>query len=122
MSISKYIIASYRTGSSVICNPPVTDTDEDWALLVVDRKSTQATLLSEGWKVCGTAYENDGRFTAFRKGNKNIMVMDDADHYRQWVRATDAATQLNLLDKGQRVALFEAVKAEVMLVRGDYVD
>lgn len=101
----------FRTGSSVICNPPVTDTDEDYMFYTEDMERFAIHLLTNGWETCGKDYEghNAGLFRALRKGKLNYLLTDSQDYYDKFEEATKVATKLNLLQKEQRIALFNYI-------------
>lgn len=105
-------------GSRVTCTPAPTDTDRDWLVLVpaddwgpfVDNM----TLL--GWAIGGSAIPNgvnelpeEARFNSFVKGEDNVIATCSDVFYKRFLAATYVATRLNLLDKADRIALFQAV-------------
>lgn len=99
----------FRTGSSVICNPPITNTDEDYMFFSHDYGELCEWLHDNGWELCrGKEYgEVYGvNFTAFRRGKYNALITGDATYYDKFEEATKLATKLNLLEKSQRIALF----------------
>ena len=118
-------LASHKTGSKVICDPPVMNTDEDWIVL---SKGTDffGRLVALGWGDCrGTDDEeteelpigichrfdpyNDAGFLALRKGDLNIIVTEDIRFFSAFVEATELAKKLALNEKDQRVTLFDYV-------------
>jgi hypothetical protein len=48
-------------------------------------------------------------FVSLRSGDVNLIVTSDARFAARFLVATRLATQLNLLNKNDRVALFQAV-------------
>jgi hypothetical protein len=99
---------AYATGSRVICDPPVLDTDEDYVVLT--KFGTLKTLLEDGYVRTSAEHDYDiTGFVAFRKGNVNLIATDKADFYHSFVNATRLAKALNLRDKKHRIALFQAV-------------
>lgn len=115
-----FVIAQHPTGSNYICNPPVTNTDIDTVFLCqpcqVDPITSQVrtydeSLLETGWEPCvGEGYEIlGGDFTAWRKGNKNYIVTTDPEYYKKYVRATKICKAMNLLNKQDRIWMFEVV-------------
>lgn len=56
-------------------------------------------------------YETGGDFQAFRKGEENWIVTEDEEFYTSYVKATEGAKALNLLNKEDRIKLFVAVNA-----------
>ena len=109
------IIACAPTGSKYICNPPVLNTDEDYAVLVNNLTVYAQSLLDDGWDVL-IAFDdyrppNGGhRFFSARKGEMNLIVFDQKDGYDWMVKATELAKRFNLTDKADRVALFDAIR------------
>lgn len=103
----------YRGGSREICDPPPLDTDEDWLVVVRDPDDHQlvkAILRKDGFDCSLTdGYPSSPRFTSWRKGQLNYVVTADHDFAWRWRVATALAKRLNLLDKGDRIALFQAV-------------
>mgnify|MGYP002714479640 CR=1 FL=1 len=103
-------------GSRVTCNPPVLDTDADFIVLVPAPVLALAkyTLRDEGF-TGGTDDEYKDaegaapRFFAYRKGAAKIILTHDLDFFAAFTVATAVAKRLNLLDKADRVALFQAV-------------
>lgn len=115
------------TGSRVICNPPPTDTDEDWVVQISHphrRIIFKQFLLADGWEECvGEGYDECSEldtpaeeetgtemgFFAFRKGEYNIILIKNHYSFRLWATATALAKGFNLIDKQQRVRLFRTI-------------
>ncbi len=106
-----YVISSSPTGSSYICNPPVTNTDIDTVFLVTNTFYADLSLANSGWTRCiGEGYEVlSGDFRAYRKGNKNYIVTAKPDFYKKFVRATKICKMMNLLNKEDRIWMFKVV-------------
>lgn len=111
--IKHLVLDSLLTGSSVVCDPPVLDTDVDIVILV-PKGTSELELLSVGYTPCST-YEldptlsdNEG-FRAYRKGKINLIVVTDPYQFDSWKLATEWATKLNLLNKDARVQFFHIV-------------
>lgn len=118
------VLHVYRSGSSVICDPPVTTTDVDLLILVSDLEETGIAFIK--WENCLEEFVSgsdkidksgyiaeilDGaRFSAFRMGKLNVIITDDQALHIRSVAATLLAKELNLQDKQERIALFRAVK------------
>ena len=110
----------FPTGSRVICNPPILNTDEDWVALVRDGEALRGIkkyLIADEWEQCGRDYEigpfnnkNNNRFVSFRKGEVNLIITDSAVTYDRYKVATRIATRLNLFNKEDRVALFQIIR------------
>lgn len=120
MSLIKYVNIPqelwdgiYQTGSSVICDPPVLDTDIDYIVYTNEELKLRRFLLFEGFYTsCADKNEyqlGDEGFACYRKDNINLIVTNDNDFYVRWVLATKTAKRLNLLKKKDRITLFQAI-------------
>jgi hypothetical protein len=103
----------HDVGSRVSCNPPPTDTDRDILCLVIDADAFAAAATGFHWggSVVGPLSEAIERnvFVSLRSRDVNLIVTSDARFAARFLVATRLATQLNLLNKNDRVALFQAV-------------
>lgn len=107
----------YQTGSSVICFPPITDTDIDYIICDSEGSFGNHTLhrflIANGFELsCQDMEEYDlesEAFDCYRKGNINLIVTDNYEWYLKWVEATKLAKKLNLLQKEQRITLFKYI-------------
>ncbi len=120
MSLIKYVNIPqdlwdgiYQTGSSVICNPPVTDTDIDYVIYTNEEIKLDTFLKSKGYtKSCAEEeeydLENEG-FSCYRLNNINLIITTNREWYNKWVLATKVAKNLNLKVKADRVMLFKAI-------------
>ena len=111
----------WPTGSKYICDPPVTNTDEDWVCWTnYTDKNIRKVLKRTGWKCdMGEDEEFDYKvpdelsrypFLSFRKGDINLIVFFDPEGLGWFVEATEIAKRLNVTDKEDRIALFNAVQ------------
>ena len=105
-------------GSRVTCNPPPTDTDQDWLVLVEEKDFDQfaKSLMQSGWEVGGSLIPNDAnylppnmRFNSFTMGVDNIIATASAEFHDRFLSASATAKLLNLLKKEDRIALFQSV-------------
>jgi N12 class adenine-specific DNA methylase len=107
-------------GSRATCVPPPTDTDIDLLVRVdtgddADRYQTVCDkFFQAGWSLDGSEVEikgrsTEGRFNSFRKDNVNVILTDSAVFKRRFLAATTLARRFNLMNKKDRVALFQAV-------------
>ena len=104
-SISYHAIA---TGSRVTCDPPVMDTDEDYA--VWSQPDTIDILLEKGYIESSGSEEYDlSEFRCYRKDDINVMVTRNVDFFHKFHQATKLAKALNLLAKSDRIMLFQAI-------------
>lgn len=112
------LIAHFPTGSRVICNPPVMDTDEDHVLLVTNLGLAKEQLVRQGYTMTtDEGYQKAPKlmnfmsdFRTFRKGEENLIVVNHSDAYLKWKLATQLATRFNLQNKQDRIDLFKAIK------------
>lgn len=97
------------SGSRVICDPPVLDTDDD-KFVLVDRLPSKARMEADGWELCGSEeYIQHGRLVAYRRGDQNRIFVTSAEYYVRIYAATLLAKEMNLREKKDRVALFATV-------------
>lgn len=100
-----------RVGSRETCDPAPVGTDEDWLLLT--RTDPEATLRALGFGQDGHPEfytGNDaGGFRSWRFGDVNVITTEDPVFHDRFMAATHLAKRFNLLDKGDRIALFQAV-------------
>lgn len=110
------ILGSGRTivrpvGSRVTCNPAPTDTDEDY--LVFTSVDAAPALLAAGFTQDGTPEfytgNDNGGFRSFRRGSVNVITTQDMEFFDLFLTATALAKRFNLLAKGDRIALFQAI-------------
>lgn len=117
-----HVIKYLATGSRVICNPPVMDTDEDYVVLVRNLTDFHKVLMADGWEQGSANYgeEQNGplmvpnspinQFKAYRKGDINLIVTPQPVLYTRYDFATRIATALNLTKKEDRVTLFTMIR------------
>lgn len=104
----------YATGSAVICNPPVLNSDKDFIICATNPRLLIEFLVKNNFEV---SLNNDGTYkfnpddgiTCLRRDEVNLVVTASRDFYLKFVEATDLAKKLNLLEKSQRIALFQYV-------------
>lgn len=107
---------AYEVGSRITCKPPVLDSDSDWLVVVTDWQAFVDAAASEGFEISGSVPADElkrpdarQKFWSLRRGMLNLIVTDSPTFARQFVAATSVAKRLNLLDKTDRIALFQAV-------------
>lgn len=103
------------TGSSYICNPPVVDTDIDFVVYSPTLAKLHEWCVVNGFKTNFEDYAIE-EFRSYKRGVINLIVTNDATFYKRSVKATEVARQLNLLDKQQRIDLFDFVMYESNIV------
>ncbi len=102
-------------GSRVTCNPAPTDTDQDILVLVEDIAEWRERMIEGGFEVAGSipAAEKNvlgaDQFESYTKDDINLIVTSDAMFFSKFMAATHVAKRLNLLNKNDRKALFQAV-------------
>lgn len=103
----------YQTGSSIICDPPVLNTDIDYVIYTDNFDELDKFLLKNEFKTsCKDKEEYDlnvDGMNCYRRDNINLIVVNDYDFYIKWVNATKLAKKLNLKDKKDRITLFQFV-------------
>lgn len=107
-------------GSRVTCNPPPTDTDEDYLVFVKDKKAAVDGLKALGFEYSGDPvktqeYVEMGKtsqwsFTSMWFGDVNYIITDSQFFFERFLTATHICKTLNLLRKEDRVMVFEAVR------------
>ena len=104
------VVGWHQTGSTVICDPPVLTTDEDYVIYTYDMEELVKELLAIGYKICGDAeYKGKGEFTAVRKGKYNYIIVEKEALYNRYEAAMLLAKKRNLCVKEVRVALFRQI-------------
>ncbi len=117
-------VSMLPTGSMVICNPPVTNTDEDYVILVssfVAKQDLIDTLVADGFQLDGSynalgELSSRGGWASFKNPDKvNYIVTYDVEFYNRFVLATEIATEMNLTSKEDRKKLFMFIKHKAEL-------
>jgi hypothetical protein len=111
------LISATLVGSRVTCSPPPADTDLDVLVLVGEDQwdEAQAFLVANGYGHDGSdisdklGFVSDSCFKSYSLGEVNIIVTHDGDFHDRFLAASSVAKRLNLLQKADRVALFQAV-------------
>lgn len=102
-------------GSRVTCNPPPTDTDADYLCHVrpCHMHRFESEMYSNGFKLGGSLDASGDQFgygfTSYTLGEINLIATEDYDFANRFLAASSVAKRLNLLDKYDRIALFQAV-------------
>lgn len=117
--IEKYCQEITPVGSRITCNPAPTDTDEDYLVLCYPKHfdAVLGVLYRSGFEMggsCPTPTEEAENtvaygFSSFRKDEVNYIITTDEEFYCNFMKATAIAKKLNLLDKQQRIDLFQAI-------------
>ena len=99
----------FRTGSREICVPAPLNTDVDFVVLDIhDNGLFERNGFSLGTQVDHEEYGN-ADFLSYRRGEVNLIVVNSWGSFKAWKAAIAAAKQMNMLDKANRIALFQGV-------------
>ncbi len=105
-------------GSRITCVPPPSDTDADY--LILSKSGCWEDVLSwlhlNGWELDGSQVDNpydpnssEELFQSFSYNEINLIVTPSEVFNARFLAATSVARRLNLLNKDDRIALFQAV-------------
>jgi hypothetical protein len=100
-------------GSRVTCSPAPTDTDADylvelpWSLW--GHAGLKNTIKEAGFHKDGNDYTESSEFESWRNGKINLIITADKAFAARHRSATHICQKLNLLDKADRVMVFQAV-------------
>ena len=94
-------------GSRVTCNPPPMDTDEDILIYSEDAKTLIGNCIEQGF--VGTGSYVGSEFTSLLQGTINLIITDNKEFYDKFMLATHVCKSLNLLDKQERITVFQAI-------------
>lgn len=121
--LRKFALATCKSGSRVVCNPPVMDTDFDIVVLLKHADDCKY-IEDEGYKYTVPTKEdgyelqeietegtNEHWLRTYRKGEINLICLIDPIRFGRWKLATEIAKTLNLESRDDRIALFALVKA-----------
>lgn len=99
-------------GSRVVVDPAPADSDEDWLCLVNDQ-TVYAALEATGFaREGGPKYEGSeatSLFVSWRREEVNLLTTEDRAFFDRFMAGTRLAVRLKVVDKQDRVALFQAV-------------
>lgn len=115
----RYATRYELVGSRVTCNPPPVDTDQD-ILVFVDSENADyfvSLMKQRGFDVeLGEGYAEDAlngdesdRFQSYRLDDVNLIVTVDKMFYDRFAYATEIAKRSNLMEKEERIKLFQAI-------------
>ena len=110
-ALGETLIFAVAVGSRVTCNPPPINTDEDWLLHVTTdvKDRLEAFGFTQDGQPEFYTGNDAGGFRSWRLGDLNVITTQDTEFFDRFVTATNLAKRFNLLDKGDRIALFQAV-------------
>ncbi len=111
-------------GSRITCNPPPMDTDEDFLVLVQNKREAILGLKEMGFEYSAdpevaAEYErmnetSQWSFTSMFLGHVNYIVTDSAFFFERFLTATHVCKTLNLMNKADRILVFEAARGATM--------
>lgn len=113
--LSVPIVVKYLfTGSRIICNPPPTDTDEDILVLVNSVQDMCQFLGEENFQLSGSCVKdkvkyNHNGFVSMKKEEVNFIITESEEFYKRFECATVIAKRFNLLNKDDRIELFQNI-------------
>ena len=96
-----------RVGSRVTCNPAPKDTDEDYLVYTDDLSTLIGDCIEQGFLDEG--YYVDSEFRSLRHGTTNLIITTRKEFYDKFVLATHVCKTLNVLDKQDRIVVFQAI-------------
>jgi hypothetical protein len=105
------------TGSRYICSPPPMDTDDDVVFLVSDLDIVHGILEANHMRIPQEAGASMGDHEVWRSyrgqalwnAHHNFIVTTDVNHYDRFCMATQISKALNLLNKDDRIRMFETI-------------
>lgn len=120
--LRKFALATCKTGSRYVCNPPVMNTDFDVVVLL--RKAEDVQYIEDEGYIYTVPEANDGYevnevetvglnghwLKTYRKGEINLLCLIDPTRFGRWKLATDIAKRFNMKNRDDRVELFAMIK------------
>jgi hypothetical protein len=104
------VVKMEYVGSRITCNPAPTDTDEDVLLLTDDLETLIGDCIEVGFTRDGdTKASYPEGFVSLRNGSMNFIVTDDEEFYKKFMLATHVCKSLNLMEKNNRITVFQAI-------------
>jgi len=121
--MDQLVFAAAPIGSRITCDPAPQDTDEDWLLLIAaPAKDDASALVNENahdvLRAAGFTQDgqpdfytgkDEGEFRSWRLGELNVVTTPSGEFYERFMTATHLAKRFNLLDKSDRIALFQVI-------------
>lgn len=118
LNLSVQPLRIIKVGSRVTCNPAPTDTDQDFLVLVDDSKWIEFcdAIKNDGFELGGSFISDEinyvpdeKRFNSFTRGVDNLICTRSVVFFDKFMTATALAKRFNLLNKYDRIALFQGV-------------
>jgi hypothetical protein len=104
------VVKMEYVGSRVTCTPAPTDTDEDVLLLTDDLNTLIGDCIEVGFDRDGdhkASYPTE--FVSLRSGTINFIVTDNEEFFEKFMLATHVCKSLNVLNKSDRITVFQAI-------------
>ena len=92
-------------GSRVVCNPPPTTSDFDYAVLATDE--VVKMLRHNGFDTNGNRYQ--GPFFSYRRGALNLLLVETMDYLNSIAVANEECRRHNYRKKADRIAVFKRI-------------
>ena len=105
-------------GSRVTCNPPPQGTDADYLVNYLPEQANAlwSAVREDGWEFGGSEIADDvnttpesDRFYSHRLGDVNLIITQSQSFAHRFLAASSIAKRLNLMNKSDRIAMFQAV-------------
>lgn len=124
--LRKFAVDTCRSGSRIICNPPVMDTDFDVVVLLKSADDV-VYIEDEGYvytdpnksKPGDMVYDastttcegsNEHWLKTYRKDDVNLICLIDPVRFGRWRLATNLCKLLNIKDRQTRIDIFALIK------------
>lgn len=110
----KYEAIILPTGSRIICDPPPTDTDQDYVVYIAESNASglPGDLTERGFELDNPNEHyrpEKGMFNSWRKDDINLIITFNLQFFENFKEATRIAKYMNIRDKETRIALFQAI-------------
>ena len=102
-----YVTEFEYVGSRVTCNPAPSSTDEDILIYSEDSKTLIGNCIEQGF--IGTGSYVGSEFVSLLQGTVNLIITDKKEFFDKFMLATHVCKSLNLLDKQDRITVFQAI-------------
>lgn len=122
LDIAKAILGTDNAGVSPVgsrftCEPAPTDTDTDILCLIFENNwdgfTNRMSILGigvDGSEIASVNHQDpENEFRSYKFGNINLICTPSISFYKKFLAATSVAKHLNLLNKQDRITLFQAV-------------
>lgn len=107
--LKEHALTCVPVGSRVTCNPPPTNTDEDWLCYVKDVDVFVELAIKMGYYITSEDDYEIEYFTSMRKEDVNLIITQESEFFNKFICASNLAKRFNLLHKDDRIALFQGV-------------